>query len=232
MEISGKLQALIEEIEAQVQQEQAKTSRVYSLLGFEAAGQASALFEPLLESFCYVTRAMGASVTTLDAEKGCLVFRYAVGIGSENIIGMDVPLKGSQLGLAFATGEAQATRPLHRGVADSTGDVHDSVLVAPLILAEESIGTISAVNKEGGGGFQPEDMEAAERFAAVAAQLVRFQTGLSDVKSLVAAEDSPSGARERKIFRLAEGIARLAEKDETWLDDFLILLERIENRSR
>ncbi len=131
------------------------------------------LLKMLLRCVMWVVKAGGAGLTLHDPEKNCLVFRAALGDGSENIVGCEVPREGSVHGLAFATGEVQSRTPIHRDVDKKTGVVFRNVLVAPLIVEGEPIGTISAVNKAGADSFTTEDMGAFRLFSELAGIMIR-----------------------------------------------------------
>lgn len=135
--------------------------------------QGDELLQMILRCAMHVVNAGGAGLTLLDPEKNKLVFRAAVGDGAEGIIGYEVPLEGSQHGLAFATGEIQSSTPLHSGAADAAQVQFKNVLVAPLFVGEEGVGTMSAVNKKDGAHFSPQDMAAYGLFAELAAMVVR-----------------------------------------------------------
>jgi len=120
-----------------------------------------------------VVGAGGAGLTLLDSRRQKLVFRAAIGDGAAGIVGQEVPLKGSRHGLAFATGEVQSDRPLFTGVEQAARAKFQNVLVAPLQVAGESVGTISAVNKQGADQFNAEDMAAYKLFADLGAVVVR-----------------------------------------------------------
>jgi GAF domain-containing protein len=132
-----------------------------------------ALLQTLLRCAMQVVGAGGAGLTLLDPRKKKLVFRAALGDGAEGIIGQEVPLKGSRHGLAFATGEVQTDTPLHVGVEKAAGARFSNVLVAPLQIAGESVGTISAVNKQTADHFSADDMAAYKQFADLGAVIVR-----------------------------------------------------------
>jgi GAF domain-containing protein len=131
------------------------------------------LMTMVLQCAMYAVRAGGSGLTLFDRGKNKLVFQAAVGDGAEGIIGYEVPLEGSQHGLAFATGEIQSSTPIHTDVEKKTGTVFRNVLVAPLVVGEDVIGTISAVNKQDADHFSTDDMRTYQLFSELAAQVVR-----------------------------------------------------------
>ncbi|MCK4501952.1 MAG: hypothetical protein KAU22_02890, partial [Desulfuromonadales bacterium] len=84
-----------------------------SYLALSPGMEDNALLTMTLRGAMHVVRAGGAGLTLFDQDKQKLVFKAAIGDGSEGIVGYEVPLKGSQHGLAFATGEVQSATPIH-----------------------------------------------------------------------------------------------------------------------
>jgi GAF domain-containing protein len=207
-----------------------------AFLAVEPALEEDALLPVLLRCAMHVTDAGGAGLTLFDADRRRLVFRAAVGDGSENILGYEVPLEGSIHGLAFATGEIQAATPLHTQVATTVGVAFRSVLVAPLIVNGEPIGTMSAVNKRSAEQFTSRDMEAYKWFSDLAAIVVRQH--LRHRVLLRAIEggraDAPEGLsglvlldQDRRLLQIVSQIARHArgsDKSMSLLEHFLPML--------
>lgn len=152
------------------QQNSFESVAVYLSLGEQSKDK---LLDMILRCAMYVVQAGGAGLTIFDKNVNKLVFRAAVGDGAEGVIGYEVPLEGSQHGLAFATGEIQSSTPMHSGIEKKSNVDFKNVLVAPLIVGEDAIGTISAVNKQKDNHFTPEDMAAYQLFSELAAQVVQ-----------------------------------------------------------
>lgn len=142
-------------------------------LGLGAAINEDQLLTMVLKSAMYVVGGGGAGLTLLNPTSQTLVFRAAIGDGADGIIGYEVPLHGSQHGLAFATGEVQASTPLNKDIEEQVNTRFRNVLVAPLLIDDDPIGTISAVNKQNGEHFTPADIDAYRHFADLAALVVR-----------------------------------------------------------
>lgn len=146
-----------------------------AFLAVEPALQEEALLNVLLHCAMHVTDAGGAALSLFDNSRRRLVFRAAVGDGAEGIVGYEVPLEGSIHGLAFATGEIQAATPLYAQIETAAGVAFRSVLVAPLAIDNEPVGTMSAVNKKNADQFTSRDMEVYKWFSALAEVIVRQQ---------------------------------------------------------
>lgn len=163
-------------------------TNIKALLGYLALGsdiKDDALLTMILQSAMYVVNASGAGLTLLDPETNTLVFKAAIGDGAEGVIGYQVPLEGSQHGLAFATGEIQSSTPINTDIEGSANTQFKNVLVAPLFINDDGVGTISAVNKKNGEHFTPDDMQAYKHFADLSALVVRQRQREEILKNLV-----------------------------------------------
>jgi GAF domain-containing protein len=185
-------------------------------LALTPAMDEDALLQTLLNCAMQVVGAEGAGLTLLDARKKKLVFRAAIGAGAEGLVGQEVPLKGSRHGLAFATGEVQTDTPLYSGVEKAARAHFRNVLVAPLQVAGEAVGTISAVNKREADHFGPKDMAAYKLFADLAAVVVRqrcreqvLRQGLAGARSLPAELPVAFTAEDGQLLELFDCLARL-----------------------
>ena len=127
----------------------------------------------ILQCAMHTVNAGGAGLTLLKEDKKNLVFKAAIGDGAEGIIGYEVPIKGSRHGEALLTGEVISSTPVHTAIEDKAKAAFRNVLVAPLIVEGDAVGTMSAVNKQDGDHFTPKDMEAYRLFADLAALVVR-----------------------------------------------------------
>ncbi len=131
------------------------------------------LLNTLLTCAQQVVRAEGAGLTLYDDKKDVLVFRAATGVGADKIIGWEVPLTNSQHGIAFRMRQIVSSTPLNRAIDQATGETYRNVLIAPLLINDEAIGTVSAVNKINEEHFTPQDIEDYSGFAELAAHIIR-----------------------------------------------------------
>jgi GAF domain-containing protein len=143
------------------------------------------LLNTLLNCAQQVVRAEGAGLTLYDDRKDVLVFRAATGVASGQIIGWEVPLTNSQHGIAFRMRQVIASTPLNRAIDQVTGVTYRNVLIAPLIINEETIGTVSAVNKIDGDHFTPQDIEDYTGFAELAAHIIRQRVREYNLKQII-----------------------------------------------
>ncbi len=203
-------------------------------LGLEESWATDKAMECVLQAAMHTVGGQGAGLTLYQAETERLVFRAAIGDGSEGILGYEVPVDRSQHGLAFATGEIQASKPLHSEIEQSAGVAYTSVLVAPLISGEDPIGTISVVNKRDGTGFSPGDIEAFQPFSELAAQIVmqktREQAILQGIREGRLEDDAGGLAvnpEEQAILGLVEVLAPMVGKSDPLLQAIRNLIQSI-----
>jgi hypothetical protein len=143
------------------------------------------LLNTLLTCAMQVVRAEGAGLCLYDENKDVLVFRAAVGIAAEQIIGFEVPLTNSQHGIAFRMRQVISSTPMNRAIDATTGEHYRNVLIAPLVVNGEAIGTLSAVNKITEDQFTPQDIDGYTGFAEVAAHIIRQRLRESNLKQII-----------------------------------------------
>jgi len=184
------------------------------------------LLNMILGCAMYSVNAGGAGMTIYDSKKEKLIFRAAVGDGAEGILGYEIPLEGSQHGLAFATGDIQSSTPLHNTIEEKAKAKFKNVLVAPLFVDNEGVGTMSAVNKLDGNHFSPEDMEAYKLFSDLAALVVRQRLREEVLKNLIAGKDKNIpleleglnfSKESKQLFDIIQDIMEISRKQEALL---------------
>lgn len=134
------------------------------------------VYEHLLSAALHIVKGEGAGLTLFHREKERLIFEAAIGLGSEDIVGYEVPLEGSVHGLAFALNETQVSASLHKQIEEQASATFSNVLVTPIRSGEEVIGTMSAVNKFGAQMFDEKDIEVFQKFALVVGALIESRT--------------------------------------------------------
>ena len=143
------------------------------------------LLNTLLTCAQQVVRAEGAGLTLYDDKKDVLVFRAATGVAADKIVGLEVPLTNSQHGIAFRMRQVIASTPMNRAIDQATGVTYRNVLIAPLLINDEAIGTVSAVNKITEDHFTPQDIEDYTGFAELAAHIIRQRMREYNLKQII-----------------------------------------------
>ena len=138
------------------------------------------LLEAVVRAAAGVFDAASASIALVEERSGELVYQAAWGAGAEQIVGVRLPLGTGIAGavVSEALGQAVpdcANDPLFAAqIAEGTGYVPNTMLVAPLNDGERAIGALSLLDRRDGGRYGPADLSRADLFADLAvATLVR-----------------------------------------------------------
>jgi transcriptional regulator with GAF, ATPase, and Fis domain len=158
---------------------------VLSYLAMSPGIDKDEMLNTLLTCAMNVVNAEGAGLCLYEEKKDMLVFRAAVGIAADQIIGFEVPLTNSQHGIAFRMRQVISSTPMNRTIDATTGEHYHSVLIAPLLVDDEAIGTLSAVNKRTEEQFSPQDIEDYSGFAEVAAHIIRQRLREHNLKQII-----------------------------------------------
>lgn len=194
--------------------------------------------------------AAAASVAVLDDSAQELVYEAAAGEGARAILGVRLPLGVGIAGWALASGQVEAVSDVAddprfaREVAERTGYVPDSVLVAPLETERRPLGVLQVLDAHGGGPASADDLqllsflasqaafalENAERFTELARVLLDALADASDGDLAATLRELAREAPEprREIALIAAAVAELdslgereAEVAMTLVEDFL-----------
>ena len=95
---------------------------VLSYLAMSPGMEKDELLNTLLTCAMNVVRAEGAGLCLYEDKKDVLVFRAAVGIAADQIIGFEVPLTNSQHGIAFRMRQVISSTPMNRAIDATTGN--------------------------------------------------------------------------------------------------------------
>jgi GAF domain-containing protein len=151
------------------------------LLAVEASGQAilpssnDQLLRSIVEAAARIFDAAAASIALVDEDGQTLYFKVAHGAGSENVVGMRVPLNRGIAGYVAMTGQPIAISNVREDTrfnqefAKSTGYVPRSILAMPLISDDRVIGVMEVLDKIDEASFGLKDMELLAIFARQAA---------------------------------------------------------------
>ncbi|MBI5033693.1 MAG: GAF domain-containing protein [Chloroflexi bacterium] len=151
------------------------------LLAIETSGRAvlprsnDELLQSIVEAAARIFGAAAASIALVDDAGGCLEFKVAFGAGSDQIIGMRMPIDQGIAGYVAMTGQPMATSNVQqdvrfaRSTAEKTGYVPRSILAMPLVWRDRVIGVMEVLDKISAPTFGMEDMEMLALFARQAA---------------------------------------------------------------
>lgn len=157
--------------------------------------------------------AAACSVARVDEAAGALVYLAASGEGAAEVIGMRLPLGRGLAGYAAAAGETLAVDDVTRDprfardVAERTGYVPRSVLVAPVTRGDDVLGVLSVLDRTQPPGAAALDL--AGRFARAAAGALTLGAATRDLVAAVL-----GAAAEADRPEVAATLAALAAEDQ------------------
>ncbi|HZQ08563.1 MAG TPA: GAF domain-containing protein [Anaerolineae bacterium] len=215
------------------------------ILAIEATGRAllpssnDELLQSIVEAAARLFGAGAVGMALVDERAGELVFRVSTGAGSENVVGMRIPLDQGIAGYAANTGQpiaisnVQTDPRFARDTAERTGYMPRSILAMPLIYDDRVIGVIEVLDKISAPSFGMQDMELLGMFARQAAIAIHQSQHLDALNDLLVrslhellspdaafnlehALQSQDAARDEDVLELArvfESIAGLGEAE-------------------
>jgi GAF domain-containing protein len=151
------------------------------VLSIEATGRAilprsnEELLQTIVEAAARLFGAAASSIALIDEQAQMLEFRVATGAGSDEVIGMRIPVSQGIAGYVAMTGQPMAVSSVQqdprfaRETAEKTGYVPRSILAMPLMYNERVIGVIEVLDKIDAPSFGMQDMELLGIFARQAA---------------------------------------------------------------
>jgi len=146
------------------------------------------LLEMIVATAAEVISARAASLFLIAGEE--LVFEVALGEKADEAKRFRVPLGCGIAGMVAVTGQPMAIAnaqndPRHATeIAQDIGYLPESILCVPLYYADQVIGVLELLDKEGGHAFTGEDMRILSSFAqqaAVALALARMHENVTEM---------------------------------------------------
>jgi len=156
-----------------------------------AAGSHSQLLELIVRIAARVIRASAASMLLLDRDTQELVFTVAFPHQVTDLAPLRVPLGEGIAGLVAMTGQPMAiadarTDARHASnIAEQTGYMPNSLLCVPLVFADEIVGVLELMDKDGAQPFDGTDMEILGLFAQLAGVAIEQSRTRSNLTSLL-----------------------------------------------
>ena len=148
------------------------------------------LLDMIMEVAKQVTNAEASSIFQIDEETKELYFVIAKGEKGEAVKSIRVPWGKGVVGWVAQTGETVHVPDVYKDerfykkVDEKSKFTTRSILAVPLKVKDKIIGVAEVLNKIGGGGFTPEDIELFEALAkqaAVAMENARLYQDLDDL---------------------------------------------------
>lgn len=176
------------------------TSHIATYLAIAPKSPEEHVLRLLIELGAQVVSAQEGSLLVYDPEKNDLVFAMTVG-GADTLIGQRVPLDKGLTGLAAATREVQIGAPTFMGVkqGEERAKGPSGVIAAPMLVADDLVGVITAVTFEPDRRFTSKDGELYGRLAAVAGVVVQQRRQLKSIGEMQQGAARPSNDVEHRI---------------------------------
>jgi GAF domain-containing protein len=193
-----------------------------------------ALLRSIVEAARSLFAAKAASIMLLDEEANELVFEAVAGEGSgEGLVGTRFPASTGIAGWVVTAGQplalddVSADPRFSKETAKSTGYMPKSLIAAPLLREDRSLGVLSVLDRADEGAFGLEQMELLELFAdqaaialdivqrsRVAQQALEGSGELAVVARLASALDALEGPRREAGLRALAAIADTLSAEE------------------
>jgi GAF domain-containing protein len=165
------------------------------------------LLQTVVEAAAQIFGAAASSICLVDESGQMLEFKVAIGKGSQEVLGMRIPVDHGIAGYVAQTGQPIAISNVRQDprfnqeFAESTGYVPQSILATPLLIGDRVIGVMEVLDKISAPSFGIKDMELLGVFARQAAIAIEQAQQMEDlsqalVKGLdvLAAESADVGA--------------------------------------
>jgi GAF domain-containing protein len=147
--------------------------------------------DELLRSIAATARetfqAVACSLAVLEPDEEHLLFRVAVGVGADDIVGRRLPVGRGIAGWAASSGEAIAVENVEsdprfaRDLAESTGYVPRSIMVVPAEVEDHLYGVIEILDRGSTGGAQEPGLSTLALFGHQAALVLRLSDELDEL---------------------------------------------------
>ena len=161
------------------------------------------VFAQVTHSAATLLRAEAASLLTLDVPATELVFRTAVGPAAAALRGRRMPADAGIAGQAVRTGrptrvdDVRRNRNFFSEIDDDTATRTRSLIAAPIIDRQRTLGVIEVLNPAGRAQFSDDDLRLLEIFANLVASAMR------------AAEDVDRLSRGNRALSATRGVRAL-----------------------
>jgi signal transduction histidine kinase len=155
------------------------------------------LFQLIVDVACELTESQAASILLYDRTSGELRFEAVLDSQLDDLLHMSVPLDSSVAGRIFSNSQpliiqdASSDSRIYRQIDQKMNFQTKSLIGVPLIVKQEPIGVLEAVNKKNAANYTEDDMAILETLAAQAAiaiqnarLLIQLQDANADLRRL------------------------------------------------
>jgi len=176
------------------------------------------------------------SILVLDETTQDLVFAMTVGprLSGQQLHGQRVPVGKGITGLAAITREVQTGVPTFMTIEQSSerrpANEPTAVLAAPMLVADEVVGVLTAVSFTPDFRFKGREVELYGKFAAVAGLIVERKRRLDHFEALQNVSPTEGhNPREALESRIIRSVRRLVHSRPDALENIAAMLDSVEN---
>jgi signal transduction histidine kinase len=150
------------------------------------------LLQSVVDGACELTGSEAASILLFDPQTNQLRFEASPGAQRQGLRKLGVPLEGSIAGWVYThrqpliVQDVDSDKRFYRGVDTALGFQTQSILGVPLVVKQQPLGVIEAVNKRQRGHYTEDDraiLEMLSAQAAIAIENARLMSRLQDANS-------------------------------------------------
>jgi signal transduction histidine kinase len=150
------------------------------------------LLQSVVDGACELTGSEAASILLFDPQTNQLRFEASPGAQRQGLRKLGVPLEGSIAGWVYThrqpliVQDVDNDKRFYRGVDTALGFQTHSILGVPLLVKQQPLGVIEAVNKRQRGHYTEDDraiLEMLSAQAAIAIENARLMSRLQDANS-------------------------------------------------
>jgi GAF domain-containing protein len=186
------------------------------------------LLEMIVETGASVIGVRAGALFLLDEVRGDLTFEVAIGPKAAEVRQLRVPLGHGVAGMVALSGQAMAISDaggdprFATDIAEGVGYIPQTLLCVPLFYGERVIGALELLDKHDGGTFTAADIDAAARFANIAAVALQLSRTYQHVGAHLGSADGREGAAgaeddpdARDAFELAALVQEIINRGES-----------------
>lgn len=185
----------------------------------------------IIEAAAKIFNASAASILLVNEKENVLEFKVAYGVANHDLVGTKIPINSGIAGYVVMTGQPLSISNVrqdprfNQDFAKSTGYVPASILAAPLLAGERTIGVMEILDKLNASSFGIQDMDLMAIFARQAALAIDQSQRIERIgESVVAGLKQLINEQDTDLFEAIDQIGTLQTNQE------LLALTRLFNQ--
>jgi transcriptional regulator with GAF, ATPase, and Fis domain len=189
--------------------------------------EAEELLDTIIDVATVSIGAEAGSILLLDEAETHLVFAAVHGEKASDLKHFKLAIGQGIAGFVVASGQPLCVQDVaeneqwDRSIAEAVQFETHSILAVPVVCGSRVLGVLETVNKLGGGGFLPGDMEILSQFAKIAGaavekrnMLLMGQSLLTAAKERLRADEVVPGGKGDVLAAMVSGLETMRASDE------------------